>query len=78
VIHIFPNRDSALRLLGALLMEQDEAWTTGHRYFDMGAYWQWRRADVSSIEATSQPAQHLSWERPGSTDGLSGEREVAR
>jgi putative transposase len=42
VIRIFPNRDSALRLLGALLLEQDEAWTTGHRYFDMASYWQWR------------------------------------
>ena len=42
VIRIFPNRDSALRLLGALLLEQDEAWTTGHRYLDMTSYWQWR------------------------------------
>jgi transposase-like protein len=42
VIRIFPNRESAVRLLGALLMEQDEAWTTGKRYFDMTAYWQWR------------------------------------
>lgn len=23
-------------------MEQDEAWSTGHRYFEMHAYWQWR------------------------------------
>jgi hypothetical protein len=23
-------------------MEQDEAWTTGHCYFDMSDYWQWR------------------------------------
>jgi transposase-like protein len=42
VIRIFPNRESAIRLLGALLLEQDEAWTTGHRYFDMTSYWQWR------------------------------------
>jgi transposase-like protein len=42
VIRIFPNRASAIRLLGALLLEQDEAWTTGHRYFDMTSYWQWR------------------------------------
>jgi transposase-like protein len=42
VIRIFPNRESVMRLLGALLMEQDEAWTTGKRYFDMTAYWQWR------------------------------------
>jgi transposase-like protein len=42
VIRIFPNRDSVIRLVGALLMEQDEVWTTGHRYFDMTAYWLWR------------------------------------
>ncbi len=41
VIRIFPNRDSARRLVGALLMEQDEVWTSGQRYFDMTAYWQW-------------------------------------
>ena len=28
--------------VGALLMEQDEVWTTGKRYFDMTAYWLWR------------------------------------
>lgn len=44
VIRIFPNRESAIRLLGALLMEQDEGWSTGKRYFDMTAYWQWREA----------------------------------
>ena len=39
VIRIFPNRESVIRLLGALLMEQDETWTTGKHYFDMTAYW---------------------------------------
>jgi putative transposase len=42
VIRIFPNRASVLRLVGALLLEQDEVWTTGKRYFDMTAYWLWR------------------------------------
>jgi putative transposase len=42
VIRIFPNRASALRLLGAVLLERHEQWTTGHRYFDMASYWQWR------------------------------------
>ncbi|HEV2236451.1 MAG TPA: IS256 family transposase [Ktedonobacterales bacterium] len=42
VIRIFPNRDSVIRLVGALLMEQDEVWTTGRRYFDMTEFWQWR------------------------------------
>jgi putative transposase len=44
VIRIFPNRESAIRVLGALLMEQDEQWSTGKRYLDMSAYWQWRDA----------------------------------
>jgi putative transposase len=48
VIRIFPNRASVVRLLGALLMEQDEAWTTGKRYFDMAAYWQGRQAPATS------------------------------
>jgi putative transposase len=44
VIRIFPNREAVVRLLGALLLEQDEAWTTGHRYFDMTSYWHWQQA----------------------------------
>jgi putative transposase len=50
VIRIFPNRESVIRLLGALLMEQDEAWTTGKRYFEMSAYGQWRQAPAASPE----------------------------
>lgn len=42
VIGIFPNRESALRLLGALLMEQDEKWTTSRKYFDMTEFLEWR------------------------------------
>jgi putative transposase len=53
VIRIFPNRESVIRLLGALLMEQDEAWTTGKRYFDMTAYRQWRS------DPAEQEAAHL-------------------
>jgi hypothetical protein len=37
-------------------MEQDEAWTTGKRYFDMTAYWQWRSDHTHSAE---QEATHL-------------------
>jgi putative transposase len=50
VIRIFPTRASVIRLLGALLMEQDEAWTTGKRYFDMTAYWQSRQAPATLAE----------------------------
>ena len=57
VIRIFPARASVVRLVGALLMEQDEQWSTGKRYFDMGAYWQWRHTDLSSSQARSVPAR---------------------
>jgi transposase-like protein len=54
VIRIFPNRESAIRLLGALLSELDEQWTTGHRYVEMAAYWQWRKAQDALREETQQ------------------------
>lgn len=50
VIRIFPSRASVLRLLGALLMEIEEQWTTGHRYLAMEAYWQWKRQQPLSAE----------------------------
>ncbi|NLA27803.1 MAG: hypothetical protein GX878_10465 [Firmicutes bacterium] len=45
VIRIFPNTDSAIRLLGALLMEQDEICSTGRLYFNMEHYREWKEAD---------------------------------
>lgn len=42
VIRIFPNQASAERLLGALLMEQHEVWSTGRKYFEMEEYWNWK------------------------------------
>jgi len=38
VIRIFPNEQSIIRLLGALLIEQHEKWSTGKKYFDMAEY----------------------------------------
>lgn len=38
VIRIFPNQDSAIRLIGALLVEHHEDWSEGRRYFDMDAF----------------------------------------
>lgn len=43
IIRIFPNRDSAIRLIGALLLELDEQWSTGHRYLEMQGDWPWRQ-----------------------------------
>lgn len=43
VIRIFPNRESAIRLIGALLMEQDEKWLSGKKYLDMAEYFEWQK-----------------------------------
>ena len=40
VIRIFPNEDSAIRLIGALLSEFHEQWSTGKKSFDMAEYWE--------------------------------------
>ena len=40
VIRIFPNDDSALRLIGALLAETNEQWVT-RRYLDMDEFNEW-------------------------------------
>lgn len=48
VIRIFPNEESAVRLIGALLADQYEAWHTGVRYFEMQDYWDWRKDSLES------------------------------
>lgn len=58
VIRIFPNRESALRLLGALLMEMDEKWSTGRRYLDMTEYWDWRKVQKETLKQASK-VHHL-------------------
>jgi len=42
VIRIFPNEASAIRMIGAVLAEQHEVWSTGKRYFDMAEYCEWQ------------------------------------
>lgn len=39
VIQIFPNVESAVRLLGAVLMDDHNDWSTRHRLFDMTEYY---------------------------------------
>lgn len=38
VIQIFPNAASAVRLIGAILMDHHEDWIVGHRVFNMDEY----------------------------------------
>lgn len=43
VIRIFPNMGSAWRLIGALLSEYHDEWSTGRKYLDMAEYDRWKR-----------------------------------
>ena len=54
VIRIFPSRPSAERLLGAILIELDEGWTTGKVYLDMTEYWEGRKARPAYLDGTSE------------------------
>ncbi len=49
---VFPNHASALRLLGAYLMELDEDWATGKRYLSMCDYCDWKQP--------AAPQQHVA------------------
>ena len=53
VIRIFPNEDSALRLMGALLAEIHEEWQ-GRRYLDMDAFYEWIAEQSPAEEPVAQ------------------------
>jgi putative transposase len=41
VVRIFPNRESCLRLVSALAVEQSAEWVTGRRYLNMEELKEW-------------------------------------
>ncbi len=57
VIRIFPNEDSALRLIGALLAEQHETWSTSRRYLDMTDFLEWEEKWNRKNKENSDPAK---------------------
>ncbi len=59
VIRIYPNRQSCERLLGALLMELDEAMSSGKAYIGMQQYWAWRAG--RKVECVA-PAEGVAFE----------------
>jgi putative transposase len=50
VVRIFPNRQSCLRLVTALAVEQSEEWLTGRRYLDMEELREHRRSDDCEVK----------------------------
>ena len=52
VIRIFPNDESALRLIGALLSEQNEVWQE-RKYLDMDEFKEWADAQIAAKQGSN-------------------------
>ncbi|KYO67970.1 hypothetical protein ATZ99_02790 [Thermovenabulum gondwanense] len=50
IIRIFHNRESAICLIRALLMEQDEKRTSGKKYLDMVEYFEWQKENAKKAK----------------------------
>lgn len=57
VIRIFPNDQSLIRLMGAVLMEHHEKWINSKKYFNMDCYFEER--DKTRRQAREQRSAHL-------------------
>ena len=63
VIRIFPNKDSAWRLVGALLAEKHEEWSTGRRYLTMDEFYQWCEEQIKESQKSADERQSESSNR---------------
>ena len=60
VIRIYPNIDSAERLVGALCAETHEEWSTGRRYLTMEEFFEWKTAQQEEKPPTEEQAEPVA------------------
>ncbi len=63
VIRIFPNKESAWRLVGALSAEKHEEWSTARRYLTMDEFYEWREKQTTESQKSADKRQSESSNR---------------